>query len=69
MGDAQVSLLAVAQVRLWDEDVAHGQHTQPTNLLGAVEDDRWEPARHLTVQPDLDTLQQHISRFTDATVF
>ena len=58
VGDAQVSLLAVAQVRLGDKDVAHGEHTQATNLLGAVKDDRWEPAGHLTVQPNLDTLQE-----------
>lgn len=57
VGDAKVSLLAVAQVRLGDEDVAHGEHTQTSNLLGAVEDDRWEPTGHLTVQPNLDTLQ------------
>ena len=57
MGDTQVGLLAVAQVRLEDEDVAHGQHTQASNLLGTVEDDRREPAGHLTVQPNLDTLQ------------
>lgn len=57
VGDTQVSLLAVAQVRLGDEDVPHGQHTQASNLLGTVEDDRREPAGHLTVQPNLDTLQ------------
>ena len=60
MGDAQISLLAVAQVRLGDEDVSHGQHTQPTNLLGTVEDDRREPTGHLTVQTNLDTLHHNI---------
>ena len=59
VGDAQVGLLAVAQIGLGNEDVAHGEHAQASNLLGTVEDDRWEPARHLTVQPNLDTLQQH----------
>lgn len=57
VGDTQVSLLAVAQVRLGNEDVPHGQHAQASNLLGTVEDDRREPAGHLTVQPNLDTLQ------------
>ena len=66
MGDAQVSLLAVAQVGLGDEDVAHGQHAQPSNLLGAVENDRREPAGHLTVQPNLDTLQQHTAKMSSA---
>lgn len=42
VGDAQISLLAVPQVRLGDEDVAHGQHAQAPNLLGRVEDDRRE---------------------------
>ena len=56
VGDAQVSLLAVAQVRLGDEDVSHGQHPQTTDLLWTVEDDRREPTGHLTVQTNLDTL-------------
>ena len=56
VGDAQIGLLAVAQVRLGDKDVSHGQHPQATNLLGTVEDDRREPAGHLTVQTNLDTL-------------
>ncbi len=56
VGDAQISLLAVAQVRLGDEDVSHGQHPQATDLLGTVEDDRREPTGHLTVQTNLDTL-------------
>ena len=60
MSDAQVSLLAVAQVRLGNKDVSHGQHAQATNLLGTVEDDRRESAGHLTVQPNLDTLQHHM---------
>jgi len=47
VGDAQVSLLAVAQVRLGDEDVPHGQHAQPANLFGRVENDRREPRGHL----------------------
>ena len=34
VGDAQVGLLAVAQVRLGYQDVAHGQHAQAANLLG-----------------------------------
>ena len=56
MGDAQVRLLAVPQVGLRDQDVAHGQHAQAADLLGRVEDDRREPRGHLRVQPDLDTL-------------
>mmetsp|Transcript_15271 Transcript_15271/g.46146 ORF Transcript_15271/g.46146 Transcript_15271/m.46146 type:complete len:374 (-) Transcript_15271:3477-4598(-) len=54
VGDAQVRLLAVPQVRLGDEDVPHGQHAQPANLLGRVEDDWREPTGHLGVQPNLD---------------
>ena len=56
VGDAQIRLLTVAQVRLGDEDVSHGQHPQATDLLGTVEDDRREPTGHLTVQTNLDTL-------------
>jgi len=59
VGDAQISLLAVAQVRLGDEDVAHGQHPQATNFLWTVEDDRREPTGHLTVQTNLDTLHRN----------
>jgi hypothetical protein len=43
--DAPVGLLREAQVALWDEDVAHREHPQTTNLLGCVEDDRWEALR------------------------
>ena len=55
--DAQVGLLAVAQVGLRDQDVAHGQHAQAADLLGRVEDDGREAGGHLRVEPDLDALQ------------
>ena len=49
----EVSLLAVPQVRLRDEDVAHGEHAKSANLLGAVEHHRREAAGLLGVEPDL----------------
>jgi len=42
MGDACLCLLRVPQIRLWDEDVTHTQHTKTTQLLGRVENDRRE---------------------------
>ena len=35
--------------------MAHGQHAKATQLFGSVEDYRRETARHLGVEPDLDT--------------
>ena len=45
--DAEVGLLAVTQVGLRDQDVAHGKHTEAPDLLGGVEDHRGETGRHL----------------------
>ena len=35
--------------------MSHRQHTQSTQLLRGVEDDRREPTGHLGVQPNLDS--------------
>ena len=35
--------------------MAHGQHAEAAELLGSVEDDGRETARHFGVQADLDT--------------
>lgn len=43
------------QVRLWDENVAHGEHAQPSQLLRGVKDHRWKAARHLGIQPNFDS--------------
>ena len=43
--DADVCLLAPAQVGLRDEHVAHGQHAKAAELFGAVEHDGREAAR------------------------
>ena len=40
----------LSQHGLRDQDVAHRQHAQPSQLLGRVEDDRREARRHLRVQ-------------------
>lgn len=61
VGHAKVGLLGVSQIGLGDQDVPHGQHAQPPNLLGRVEDDRREPGRHLGVEANLDSLQQQTS--------
>ena len=46
------------QAHLRDQDVAHAEHAQAADLLGRVEDDRREAARHLAVQPNLDALRR-----------
>lgn len=33
--------------------MAHGQHAQPPQFLGCVEDNWWEPTGHLGVQANL----------------
>ena len=48
----------LCRAHLRDQDVAHAEHAQAANLLGRVEDDRREAARHLAVQPDLDALRR-----------
>lgn len=35
--------------------MSHGQHAQPSQLLGGVENDRGEATGHLGVETDLDT--------------
>mmetsp|Transcript_17531 Transcript_17531/g.36309 ORF Transcript_17531/g.36309 Transcript_17531/m.36309 type:complete len:330 (+) Transcript_17531:2994-3983(+) len=54
VGDSGVRLLAVTQITLRNEHVAHGEHAEASELLGAVEDDRRETTWHLGVKPDLD---------------
>ena len=54
VSDAHVRLLAPSQVRLRNEHVTHGQHAQPSDLLGRVEDDGREATGHLRVEADLD---------------
>mmetsp|Transcript_889 Transcript_889/g.2133 ORF Transcript_889/g.2133 Transcript_889/m.2133 type:complete len:481 (-) Transcript_889:3567-5009(-) len=53
--DAGLCLLGVPQVRLRNEDVAHTQHAQASQLLGRVEHHGRESRGHLGVQADLDT--------------
>mmetsp|Transcript_8139 Transcript_8139/g.19409 ORF Transcript_8139/g.19409 Transcript_8139/m.19409 type:complete len:210 (-) Transcript_8139:3983-4612(-) len=53
--DARLGLLRISQVRLRDQDVAHTEHAQSSQLLGGVEDHRRESRGHLRVQPDLDS--------------
>ena len=54
MRDADVGLLRPPQVALRNQHVAHGKHSQATQFLRRVEDDRREPRRHLEVEADLD---------------
>ena len=42
----------LSQHGLRDQDVAHRQHAQPSQLLGRVEDDGREARRHLRVEAD-----------------
>lgn len=53
----------VPQVRLWDEDVTHGQHAEPAQLFGGVEDHGREAARHFGVEADLDTRLDFVLTF------
>ena len=55
MSDPHVCLFGPAEIRLRDEDVAHGQHAEATQLLGRVEHDRRETTGHFRVKTDLDT--------------
>ena len=55
MCNADVGLFGPAEIRLWDQHVAHRQHAEASELLRRVEHDRREPARHLGVEADLDT--------------
>lgn len=57
------------QVRLRDENVAHGEHAQPSQLLRGVEHHRRKTAGHFGIQADLDpsldfilTLHQQIKQ-------
>ena len=54
VSDSTVSLFGPAEVRLGDEDMAHGQHPQSPQLLGSVEHHWREPAGHLGVEANLD---------------
>ena len=48
----RIRLHAVLQVALGNQDVAHGEHAEPTNFLRRVKHDGREPRRHLGVEPD-----------------
>lgn len=52
--DANVDLLRPAQVRLGNEDVAHRQHAEATQLLRRVENYWRKASRHLGIEPDFD---------------
>ncbi len=54
MRDAGVCLLGPAEVRLGNEDVSHGEHAQPAQLLRRVEHHRGEPAHNHTHTSQLD---------------
>lgn len=46
---------SLPEIWLWNEDMAHGQHTKSSQLFWSVKYNRREPTRHLGIQPDLDT--------------
>lgn len=43
------------QVRLWDENVAHGEHAQPPQLFRGVKHHRRETAGHFGIQTNFDS--------------
>ena len=53
--NSRISLLGPAEVRLRYENVSHGQHAQPSQLLRGIEDNWREPTGHLGVESNLDT--------------
>jgi hypothetical protein len=70
MRNSLFSLFRVSQVSLRNEDVPHRQHTQTSQLLGCIEDNRRESAGHFGVEADLDScldlvlgLHQEIQHF------
>lgn len=40
VGNTNISLLTVSEITLWNQNVAHRQHTKPSNLFWSVENDR-----------------------------
>lgn len=55
MCDADVGLFGPAKIRLRNQNVTHGQHTEAPQLLGRVKHDGREATGHLGVETDLDT--------------
>lgn len=58
------------QVRLWDENMAHGEHAKPPQLFRGVKDHWWETTGHFGIQTNFDssldfilTLHQQIKQF------
>ena len=55
MSDPLVSLLGPAEVRLGDEHMTHGEHTQTPQLFGGIEHNGGESTGHLGVETNLNT--------------
>ena len=53
--DKFIRVHSLPEIWLWNEDMAHGQHTKSSQLFWSVKYNRREPTRHLGIQPDLDT--------------
>lgn len=45
VGYTHICLLTVSEITLWDQNVTHGQHSKPSNLLGGVENNRRKPGK------------------------
>lgn len=43
VGYTNISLLTVSEITLWNQDVTHRQHSEPSNFFRGVENDRWKP--------------------------
>mmetsp|Transcript_29770 Transcript_29770/g.62393 ORF Transcript_29770/g.62393 Transcript_29770/m.62393 type:complete len:346 (-) Transcript_29770:4155-5192(-) len=54
VGDALVGLLGKPEVALWDQNMAHRQHAEPSKLFRRIENNRRKTRGHLRVQSDLD---------------
>ena len=55
MSNSYICLLGPAKIRLGNQNMAHGQHSQSAQLFGGVEDDGRETRGHFRIQADLDT--------------
>lgn len=43
VGDTNICLLTVSEITLWNQNVTHRQHSEPSNFLWGVENDRRKP--------------------------
>ena len=55
MSDTHISLFRPSQIRLRDQNVAHGQHAEAAQFFGRIKHHGRESRGHFGVQTDFDT--------------